>query len=768
MPPRLKTAACLLLLLASTIAFFWKIAFTNEYTLLAQHDNAVQAYPWLQFAARAVHRGDFPVWDPYTWSGHSFIGEMQPGLFYPLNLLLFCFPLDEHGVLPATTIEAFLILEHFLAACFMFFLARRLGISRYGAVAAGLTFALSGFLGRMSVGILGLFHSAIWLPLVVHLYLNAAEDERLSGRACYAMLAGLFLGVSILGGHHNAPLFILVVLAVLSLFLIFSKDKQSTRKQRASRLATAFLISVVAAFAFSAIQLLPTAEFSGRALRWAEAEIRPGQTIPFEIHARNSFQPRDWVALLLPNLYFSREINVYLGILPLLLAIYALVHFRNSRPIRFCALLMSLALLYSLGRFSFLYGLLYALAPFVEKAREPVRGLYLVHFSMALLAGFGADLAFGPMRPRAKDAFRKFLRAAGWAAVFVLAVVFSGFVVKEWVLKNAEPADSYPATAAFLLAVCVGLLYARRYRGIPRSWLRPLAILLLLFDFSVFNTWGFLPKSGFDGKGNFDPEQYYRPNEMLRFLTSQPDYFRVDIRDGSLPPAVGDVHGLQTVLGYGAAVYLDYWDFLWSDYAALGRPLDLLNVRYIVSRQELGGLKAVEGGEIKLYERPHALPRAWIVHKVETIEDNKAQIRRINEPSFDPRNSAVTNAALEIALPGNAASPLDQALITSYEPNIIALEAATTGPGLLVLSEVNYPGWEAFVDGKPTRIYRADGILRAVALSGGHHNVVFRYRPRSVLIGLWLLVVGSVSLIGVAVWHLQAARGRTPCAPTSQ
>ena len=75
-------------------------------------------------------------------------------------------------------------------------------------------------------------------------------------------------------------------------------------------------------------------------------------------------------------------------------------------------------------------------------------------------------------------------------------------------------------------------------------------------------------------------------------------------------------------------------------------------------------------------------------------------------------------------------------------------------PGVLVLSEVFYPAWKAYVDGEEQPILRADGTLRAVALGEGAHTVEFRYRSTTLAIGglvslLALLIVGGT---GVSWW----------------
>ncbi len=78
------------------------------------------------------------------------------------------------------------------------------------------------------------------------------------------------------------------------------------------------------------------------------------------------------------------------------------------------------------------------------------------------------------------------------------------------------------------------------------------------------------------------------------------------------------------------------------------------------------------------------------------------------------------------------------------------MQVRASGPGRLVLSEIHYPGWFASIDGEPAHIERAYQILRSVQLEEGEQDIVFKYNPVSVYIGLamaaglWLNVLLSV------------------------
>jgi hypothetical protein len=88
--------------------------------------------------------------------------------------------------------------------------------------------------------------------------------------------------------------------------------------------------------------------------------------------------------------------------------------------------------------------------------------------------------------------------------------------------------------------------------------------------------------------------------------------------------------------------------------------------------------------------------------------------------------------------------------VREWSPNRITVDA--DGPGQLILSEAAYPGWEARVDGAPTAVETVDGLFRSVRFPEGRHEVVFEFRPRSLLFGAALTVAGLIALIWIWRW----------------
>jgi uncharacterized membrane protein YfhO len=88
--------------------------------------------------------------------------------------------------------------------------------------------------------------------------------------------------------------------------------------------------------------------------------------------------------------------------------------------------------------------------------------------------------------------------------------------------------------------------------------------------------------------------------------------------------------------------------------------------------------------------------------------------------------------------------------ITQWNPNLISVSAS--GPGILVLSEIMYPGWEVFVDGEANHIVPFDGIFRSVSLGDGRHSVEFLFQPARIRLGMGLFVLGIMIAILYSRW----------------
>jgi hypothetical protein len=301
-------------------------------------------------------------------------------------------------------------------------------------------------------------------------------------------------------------------------------------------------------------------------------------------------------------------------------------------------------------------------------------------------------------------------------------------------LVTGEPAPGFlwGALAALFCAVWIGLRLDGRVD--PQPWFLGLAVFCLL-------DWGLVANSMFTPRS---PQVVFAENETLSaFLARQPGYFRIYSPSYSLPQQMAARYRLQLADGVDPLQLSTYVAFMEAatgvpvggysvtlPHFAGGEPktdnaaylpnpslLGWLNVRYIAAEFELNvnGLVFLEQfGDTRLYENQHVLPRAWV----------------------QPIDAPV----------GESLRPVQ---LLEWAPERIAL--AAEGPGMLVLSELAYPGWQVQVDGQPEHLLLVAELLRGVQLDPGEHQVVFNFRSESLSLGLGLWALASVFLLASAM-----------------
>ncbi len=104
---------------------------------------------------------------------------------------------------------------------------------------------------------------------------------------------------------------------------------------------------------------------------------------------------------------------------------------------------------------------------------------------------------------------------------------------------------------------------------------------------------------------------------------------------------------------------------------------------------------------------------------------------------------------------GSGSGVSHTARIDTYAPDEVGITVDAKSPAFLVLRDINYPGWRAYVDGVAAQIYQADYLFRAVRIeSAGKHTVKFVFRPRFLAAGIALSCLGLLILIsGSIVTH---------------
>jgi len=160
---------------------------------------------------------------------------------------------------------------------------------------------------------------------------------------------------------------------------------------------------------------------------------------------------------------------------------------------------------------------------------------------------------------------------------------------------------------------------------------------------------------------------------------------------------------------------------------------------------------------VLILRNERALPRAWLVGEAEAVDGEQALRRLRGEDStlFEPQRTVLLEAApsevAALGLPGGDLPSGSIARVVAYEPARLIVETQAATPSVLVLSEIFYPGWEATVDGQPTRVLLANYLLRSVAVPPGQHRIELRYRAPAARNGAIISVLTLLLLSGLAI-----------------
>ena len=734
MKPDLFERHTLVFLIGLVLLFFWKLVFSSQYTFLDSPDTAFQVLPWYQVQARAWNAGEFPLWDPYQWAGQSLIGQMQPGVAFPLNWPLFLAPLKD-GYINLDWVHLHFVSMHVLAALFMYALGRELGRSRYAALLVGVAFGCSGYVG--STGWPQMIHGAIWIPLIFVLFHRVVKARSMGSAVAQAVLCGGAVGLSLLSGHHQTPMYTLMALTAFLLVMVIRRASES--KALAGRLAGLYAVVAVAAFLVAALQLLPGYEYGQEAYRWVNTPepVTMGEELPLYVHTDLRLMAVSLLGVFVPRANLA--LSTFVGFVCLSMLVYAVATCWKERFVRGYFALAVGALAYSIGPLSIVHGWIYSLMPFADKARSPSHAIFVFQFAVLVVAGFGLD--------RLLDTVSRDERDDVWTSRIAKVLLGFAAVAGTLVLNHFLGGDlnNYAAESVVLGALSAlglaGLLAALQRKALPPVALRSLLLLLMMFEMSVAHSRVLMHRTAPDRPGYLDTLTELKG--VTDFLKQQPRPFRFEIVTDGHKANIGSWEELEMVDGLLASASTGVYDFVARDW----HPQRLrLNMVYTVVKERTRAVQTEvyhDPSGWKVFRNPDASGRIWAVSDTSVLDDPRDEGAGV-PPPVEFCESAPR--------------------LLSYELGRERVDAkvATDCAGYVVFADPYFPGWAVEVDGSATPLYRAEGALRAVNLPAGEHDVRFVYRPRLVRAGGWLSGLGLLLCLGasVFVWRSRGLVGR--------
>jgi hypothetical protein len=753
--------------------------------------------PFKHFLAEHLRRGEAPLWNPGVFMGTPFLGSLQTCVLYPPSLLLLLpFPLG---------FNVFLLAHYLIALAGAYLLLRDRDLSFSPSAIGALVFSAGGFLISL-LNLANHLQGAAWAPWMLLTWCRLTRKRSGSALLSFALVTVL----EILAG---SPETVLMTLAILAAWTVAREGSSWLDAARRLALLGALL---TLGLGLTAFQILPTLEY-------LHASVR-NSGFSFEEATQWSFEPISLLQLLLPHtapphlsssvadLGFEAKppwiVSVYFGLVPLCLAVVGAAFGRERR---LWGTLIIVAVLLALGRNSRLFEVLYSLAPWLlGKFRYPEKFLFVAHLSVAVLVGEGAQ--------RLVEGQRGAIRI-GTISAILLAAIGAALWCMRWTAPQAYlltvailtgrygPFPAYVDLAAdialkaerlFMILGTFVVVVSLAQRDLLKTTAFALILALLVSGDLITAQRGLNPTLSWselrsepllvDSAALRSAHERIFHYNTIAAVTEEPvpgldQWWHVSRTAASLEGFIkslwptlfmnaGMVEGVANICG-ADGLDRDSDASLRRLLSVVPREISLKLLRLYAVRFLIGPVSldspAIERvvprepSPFFVYRMREPLPLAYLATRLLRAPSERDAFNRLIAPDFQLGRDAVVSELPPDWIDAAAArSDPGEVEIVSYESDAVRLRAESKRRALLVLSDSDFPGWEATVDGRSVAIVRTNALVRGVALDAGSHLVEFRYRPASLRRGA---TISAVSLVTLAVIVVFLAL-RRPTQPT--
>jgi hypothetical protein len=671
-------------------------------------DLAISHYPNAIYLRNALETwGQVPWWSKSILSGYPFAANPLSGLWYPPGWLVLVLPLP-------LAFNVMVLLHLFFGGVGMSLLLEAEGRGRMPAAIGGILFVMMPKLwAHFAVGHITMVYAVCWTPWL--LWLQKRWFERKSSRrgVILAVTWGVILLADVRWGAFAGVLW----------FCYFVREHLYEQSQKQGQYSlrsgvksfTQFGLQALGGIFLAAPLLLPLLEYSNLSTR---VLIQPAENLIF------SLPPAQLLGLLVPQMGANAEWVVYAGILPVLMLIRVISDSDMRRSQIFWIGVVGVGLLVSLGSYIPLAGW-FAKLPGFSLLRVPPRALFFSSMGLAAITSAGVEALIRRRRMAAKGD-----RIANLLTMGVVSFLL-GLSGAVYAITSEIPSGLVWGGVMALIAVVCLQVVKKNHLG--SGWIFWLLIALIWCDLL------FVGASYF--KFRLPKDVYSEGQSAAKFLVEQPGQFRIYSPSYSIPQHTAARYGLELVDGVDPLQLLVYTRFMDdatgvprhgysvtlppyasgnpevdnAEYLPEAKQLGLLNVQFVTSAFPLAddGLEPLgKYDSVYVYKNREALPRAWV-----QSTDSMTDIKILSFPEVSSKGANT-------------------------------MEISADGPGVLIISQVVYPGWLLWLDGERQPSHSAGGLLKAVELPPGMHNVTLEFRPVSVYAGLVLagiaLVVGLV------------------------
>jgi hypothetical protein len=728
------------------------------------------------------------MWDEFNFSGHPIMTTRGGGgMVYPLNIFYFILPIHMGWTV-------MYIIHVFLAGMGMFLLLKEFKLSSLASLTGACAFMFAGqLITTTEGGHLARMIAACYLPYSF-LFLNRALRNR---RIIDFIIFGGITGLFILAGHVQISYWGMIGVVIYFIYYVFRRGKE-LKINGIFRLSWLFVVGIIILFFILSIKLLPPALSLGYGAR--------GVTRGYAYTTSWSIPTSELINLIAPHFSgilqnywgenFFKLDSRYLGILPIILFGCAFFYKRDKHLIKYFTYFTIITLLLALGKNTPLFKVYYYLIPMAKKFRGPSMFFFLTTFGITVLSGFGMQAIIDAVKENESNIKKKMISYLFITAgiIFLFSLIISigdrgilrwlnNHFIEEWtgilsrtsiqqkmsiLMTNFDNFKKSLWISTLLFIINGGLIFSIIKKKIDYKIALPILLLILLID-----VWSIDKKYL---KSVEPPKQYFAPDDITRFLSSDNDIFRVfplnyenRDRDGYF-----QYHGIQNVGGYGPNPPRRYQEFIGAGNSVIfsapnffiyPHTLSMLNVKYIVapvlpedlSRYNQNTREIIEqyrafysnfepvgrGDRYLILKNTNYLPRSSLISNYSVVKTENEVLNNVLSPTFNAGNAVILEENPNKKNFDNEGS----VSVIKYISNERIFKVSSEKKQFLIIRENYHPHWKCYINGAKEKVYRANYVFYGVFVPEGNNEVKFVYESKMFNIVSIFSFIGFLILI---------------------
>lgn len=791
-------------LLVLLVLFYAKILFTGK---IISAPDIINEFYW---GVLDIHQKGFAKafapnlltagWDTLVNSGATAEGGGNAIGFLVYLKLIFL-------LIPSPASVAWCIVLHLFFGGVGFYLyCRVIGLSRLAAFLGGLIFAVAPENATLiNAGHVMKIATISFAPWAFYFFERGFQSRRL----IFFLATGLILSLQFFNTHWQIAYYTCLCIGLYGLIrsLIILRSPEERAGFPFPKLFGMNLVVMFFFLSTVSMALMPLANWSQDTNRGVHSGANQGKGgLDREEAMSWSLPPEEITAFVIPGFFglsrqeggenpkniacyywgrmnFTQTVS-YMGLLPWLLVPLPLI-FRRNRYTWLAVLAVGGGVLFSMGKYTPFYNLLYDYFPGINRFRVPKMIMFIPVMGLGVLSALGLDLLLDPEVRRSK-AFRNYVIGVVLLPVALLALLAAellgqNYWINQFLDMLGQPTRYQPSSEQLVLqrwsnlvtetglAASLAALFAVAFVGYWRELFSAKVIpviLLVLFLFDV---------GRIDNKFLFtipvpDKGRMVKTPIMDYILRQSSNQYRVMPLNGEDP--MHYVSQNIPVMFTSNAVQQRRWQEYLDNFNMASGMADILNVRYLVeAKEQYEKEKATLGAKFVpvfaapdgtlLLENRNVFPKAWLVPAAAQSNVTAETLGVLQNPTFNPQLVAIVESAppIQLAQPTatNLVSP-GQVQVLKYEGERIDLAAESSANAMLVLGEKYYRGWRATVDGKETEIYPVDHVLRGIYLGPGKHKIEFTFDPLPFKVGKYLTLASFALFAAMLVRELRLRR----------